>query len=786
MKNKKPLLVLGLTAIAAFALTSCSIFDIIDISVDSESSEKQSSRPASDIPTLDEADFDAVIHIDTSAETSQISLSNASQYITTSGGFSITTIDTESLHASGDGGFYFGTTSVGGAITFHFDAHYITGVSLVLGSGSTRVSRTVSVSTDSHAAEAATATISPSIVSLTDFDGDNKNSTSLTLSANKSFYVYEIGLTFGEITPIYPTSIALPSTAKVTVGKTSKLSYTYAPNTANTFNTQWSTSNSSVASVDQQGNVTGESEGTATITLTVTNPTNTLSATTTITVVEGASVEPTSMAFDYGDLQANSFYSNMDACPTHGQPKLLIIPVWFTDSDTYIKAANKDNVRSDIAAAYLGSSSDTGWESVASFYEKESAGRVQLTGTVSDWYECNKASTYYYQESDDEDEAGKVPTLVDSAVDWYFKNHKSESRKDYDTDGNGYLDGVMLIYGAPDYGSMPVGDPYEPDNDNMWAYCFWTGENSNKTTPNPNVFFWASYDFMYDSSTARSRTGKSNYGGGNCSHCVIDSHTFTHEMGHVFGADDYYDYSSQYCPAGGFSMQDMNVGGHDPYTAMAYGWADPFIPTESCQIDLHPFQSTKELILLTPSWNAYDSPFDEYLLLELYTPTGLNKFDSDYVYQNGYPQGPKQAGIRLWHVDARLAHYIGNDRFDSNLTSNVALDSVGHAMSNTYYKSPDSTYSNNYISILGKSYADYNILQLIRDSSNATYKPGYSDYLTANYLFVNNESFSMSKYAGQFKNSGKLNSNQNLGWSFSVSISGTGEGAVATIDLVKA
>ena len=40
--------------------------------------------------------------------------------------------------------------------------------------------------------------------------------------------------------------------------------------------------------------------------------------------------------------------------------------------------------------------------------------------------------------------------LVTSAPDWYFENHSDESRTDYDSNGDGYLDGVILVYAAPE------------------------------------------------------------------------------------------------------------------------------------------------------------------------------------------------------------------------------------------------------------------------------------------------------------------------------------------------
>ncbi|MFA7032175.1 MAG: immune inhibitor A domain-containing protein, partial [Bacilli bacterium] len=445
-------------------------------------------------------------------------------------------------------------------------------------------------------------------------------------------------------------------------------------------------------------------------------------------------------------------------------------PIWFTNSNTYITSLTKKaNVLSDIQAAYFGTTSQTGWNSVETFYDTESKSALSLEGTVSDWYECGQSSTSYYSDSTGGD---NTISLVQTASDWYFANHTSESRTDYDRDGNGYLDGVMLIYGAPDYRELA-----DDNASNLWAYCFWIqdGIYPSSTNPGPNVFFWASYDFMYSATTALLRAG-SSYGGGDTSHCSIDAHTYIHEMGHVFGLDDYYDYSGQYSPAAGFSMQDYNVGGHDPFSVMALGWASPYIPTESCSITINDFQSSHDLILLTPNWNSYNSPFDEYLLLELYTPTGLNEFDSDYSYSGGYPQGPSVPGIRLWHIDARLTAYLSGG-WSTTLTSNTMGSYIYTAMSNTYYTEESSSYA----SVLGQSYGDYNLLQLIRNSTSTNYYPTAN--LTSSNLFKAGSSFSMSTFYRQFVGGENLNSGASLGWSFTVESCSLSS---ATISLTRA
>ena len=469
---------------------------------------------------------------------------------------------------------------------------------------------------------------------------------------------------------------------------------------------------------------------------------------------------PQHASITYNDLYQNLEYL-LSVTPSTGDANILVIPVWFTDSSTYIATANKENVREDIHTAYFGTNEETGWRSVKTYYEEESHGALSLNGVVSDWYECNKASTYYGNDAS----MDKTLSLVISAADWYFKENPSASRLDYDNNKDGFLDGVMLIYGAPD--SQALGKSNDSNYDNLWAYCYWVQEESeqNVTKPGANAFFWASYDFMYDKTLAASKTGISKaYHSGDNSHCNIDTHTYIHEMGHMFGLNDYYDYSSQYNPAGGFSMQDANVGGHDPFSAFTLGWGKAYIPETTVTINLKPFVETGEMILLSPNYNEYNSPFDEYLLLEFYTPTGLNELDSTYRYlSSSYPKGPQDMGIRLWHVDGRLCYEDG-DSFAFTTNAKDDKHQLREAFTNTY---DDGSYDiEDYLSPLGSDYSNFDTLHLIRNNTTATYKTT-SDF-NSNSMFKKGSSFTMNTYKKQFPITGKLDQNINLGFSFSV------------------
>lgn len=544
--------------------------------------------------------------------------------------------------------------------------------------------------------------------------------------------------------PGNPIEIDIPDSLPLTVGQTKALSISYNPQDAENKVVEWVSSNPSVATYSD-GQVTALSVGETKITATTKNRLGeTIKSECNVVVTDPSTISKTTLKYTYDDYCANSAYP-FDNTPLVGNPKLLVIPVWFSDSDTFISMSHRELVRDDIRKSFFGTNEEAGWRSLKTYYEEEAQGMIEIGGTITEWYETGESYEVYASDSSG---GYKTETLVETASTYYF-NNSSETAQDYDSNNDGYLDGVILVYAAPDYDSLGV------SSNNLWAYTSWLMGLPDLSNPTPNVYFWGSYDFMYSSGIkAYERTELSMYGRGDTRHCVVDPHCFIHEMGHVFGLQDYYDYSGQHCPAGGFCMQDMNVGGHDAYSVMAFGWAKPYIPTETSTIIINDFQSSHDMILLAN--HEVDSPFDEYMLLEFYSPTGLNKFDSDYHYNDRYPLGPKQVGIRLWHVDARLTYWTGAG-WSKTLVSNPTRGDVYHAMSNTYYSDWASGYSP-----LGKSYADFNTLQLIRCE-------GKSPYFSNNAIFGYGSSFTMNDYTDQFVKAQRMNDGKSLGWTFSVS-----------------
>ena len=530
-----------------------------------------------------------------------------------------------------------------------------------------------------------------------------------------------------------PTSIKIEETLPLAIGESKDLSVSYTPSDIKNKIVEWSSSDTSIATV-LDGKILGVSPGSATITASAKNRLEeTITSECNVVVVDQNAINKTTLDYTYDDYMANNAYT-IDNCPLVGKPRLLVIPIWFNDSTTFINLDNREIVRDDIRKTFFGTNEETGWRSVKTYYEEESKGIMSFEGVVADWYEVNESYTQYLNGY------SKTENLVVTASTNFFK---SNSRDEYDTNNDGYLDAVLLIYAAPDYDNLG----YESSN-NLWAYTSWLETSPVPSSPVPNVFFWGSYDFMYSSGISSfEKTGETSYGRGDTRFCNVDAHCFIHEMGHVLGLSDYYDYSGQHSPAGGFSMQDYNVGGHDAYSVMAYGWASPYIPTETTTILINDFQSSHDMILLAN--HEVSSPFDEYLLLELYSPTGLNEHDCEHMYNNRYPTGPKKVGIRLWHVDGRLTRWT-NKGWSTTLTSDPTEGDVYHATSNSY--------GSQHGSLLGE---EYNLLHLIKQD-------GAGEMFGRGALFYAGQSFAMDEYAGQFVKKQRMNDGEKLGWSFSV------------------
>lgn len=314
------------------------------------------------------------------------------------------------------------------------------------------------------------------------------------------------------------------------------------------------------------------------------------------------------------DKDTKTTYGVNRGLPSIGSPKVLVIPVEFTD------ASAPANMVENIRTAFFGTSEETGWESLTSYYQKASFGKLNISGDVLPVYSTGKSSSYYDGiENGDYEIIKAALTYYDSAID-YSK---------YDSDGDGYIDSIYLVYTC---------EINRTDDNSMWwayTYEYFTDDVEYYDNVEADFYLLAGYDFLFETFAS----GKS---------VKYNLETFIHESGHLLGLDDYYDTDSSKGPNGGLGggdMMDCNVGDHNPFSKAILGWIQPLIMGEdSATITLKSFGSSGDALIIPKNWNG--TYFDEYYIVDFYTPDGLNKAEA------GYSGLFSTSGIRIYHIDA--------------------------------------------------------------------------------------------------------------------------------------
>lgn len=334
----------------------------------------------------------------------------------------------------------------------------------------------------------------------------------------------------------------------------------------------------------------------------------------------------------------NDLDYNEGCTPSVGEIRALVIPVDFVD----YPAATIENI-----------SLDPEWESVSSFYERSSYGKLKMTFDVMDWYTCSQASTYY-ENLKTSRYGGEVPgvsAIIDEVMK-YYRTRIDFSR--YDSNHDHIIDALYIIYSHDiDY----------TDGDFWWAYQYYTFEQTSYGGYTTYPYVFAGYDFLFEDEM-------------NC-----NTHTYIHETAHLFGIEDYYDadYSSGKTTGGfgGADLMDCTIGDHNAFTKMALGWIDQvlFIDTDlSVTISLPALQDAPSLVILSNNFDKSKGMFQSssYYILEYYTPSKLQSFDT--IFQ--------ESGLRLLRVNAMLTNYTESGftytyfRYNNSTTSANLIDVI--------------------------------------------------------------------------------------------------------------
>ena len=366
-------------------------------------------------------------------------------------------------------------------------------------------------------------------------------------------------------------------------------------------------------------------------------------------------------AYSFKDVH-KMIYGRDGYMPSKGDVKVLVLPISF--SDVYTSSSNLVKYRTDIERAFFGT--DTGYESLKTYYEKSSYGNLKISGTVLPWYTPKNSSTYYeniYTNSYD-----KISSYLGELANEILSYYSSEiDFSDYDYDKDGIIDGVYLIC-----------------NKNLQKYdsLYWswvTYYNGKKTQGDYKLyqFMWSNIGFLYHDDFYK--PVKNN---------TINAITLIHETGHLMGCDDYYDYSAnEYSSsifgssikeqgkgcnigAGSYDMMDGNVGDHCANTKMLFGWITPYVITKDITIDLNKFSKNGDAIIVAPSFDTDSGNLSEYFVIEYYDHEGLA--DQNIFDNRGY----RKSGIRIYHINSKVerdSSYWSLFKYDNSYTSHAFM-----------------------------------------------------------------------------------------------------------------
>ncbi len=374
--------------------------------------------------------------------------------------------------------------------------------------------------------------------------------------------------------------------------------------------------------------------------------------------------------FDSDNLQDKLLaYDGSIGLPSTGNIDCLVVPVQFSDTQA-ITSADLEKLNK----AFNGTAADTGWQSVSSYYALSSYNKLNLNydiwgvniGTSGNVFTASHDSTYYNNYNQTVDVGDYTYTQYGNEVILLEVLEWLEGQIDltkYDTNNDGCIDAVYLIYSAD--------VDYQSDSSIYWAYVTWYSGNRQFDGKDAYYYLFAGFDFMDEDADRADGTEYS----GTIEGLNINASTYIHETGHLMGLDDYYDYDMTIGSGeglGGADMMDYTVGDHGVYSKIMLGWITPTVVTESKTFTIEPSTTSGDCLLVMLDFD--NSYFSEYLLIDLYSATGLNALHASQA--NSYLYDGASYGVRIYHVSSSVNNPYSDEYgsfTDNNTYSSIPL-----------------------------------------------------------------------------------------------------------------
>jgi M6 family metalloprotease-like protein len=295
--------------------------------------------------------------------------------------------------------------------------------------------------------------------------------------------------------------------------------------------------------------------------------------------------------------------------PTAGTSRMFLLLADFPDYPHTISASVIQN-----AMFGAGDASNFPYESLHSYYERSSYGKLDIEGAVLGWYRAQHPRGYYTDQAE---------VLIEEAI-AYFKG-KGQDFSQFDNDGDGMIDYFALYWTGPDEGWSSF----------WWGWNGWFGDGAY-TVDGKRL---GNFSWMWEEAGAS---------------------TIIHETGHSLGLPDYYDYDDTIGPRGGVGGLDImdGWGDHNGFSKWVLGWLTPTVVSSTAAGIQLAAAETSPAVIVARAGLAGDTPFDEYFVIQNRQRIGNDKdLPAD--------------GLLIFHVDARTA--CGGFLYDNSYTEHKLL-----------------------------------------------------------------------------------------------------------------
>ncbi|MCR5801045.1 MAG: hypothetical protein K6G57_01790 [Lachnospiraceae bacterium] len=424
-----------------------------------------------------------------------------------------------------------------------------------------------------------------------------------------------------------------------------------------------------------------------------------------------------------------------------GDLKALVIPIAWKDQPENATDETLERFKTELGRVISADGTVTDYSdrmeenrfSLSEYFDIASYGELNISSYMTDWYDGGS-----FEKMKEDNVSMK---FFDKVLKWLYKNYPDLDYESFDRDRNGYFDAVVFLN---------AGD----NGEDGFSIIAFEGAIQYRET----------YGSEYVGTPDRPNI--------NCAVNMNASHfsdnTLIHEFSHMFGLIDYYDVNYSGIDAlGGYDMQDTSKGDWNAYSKYAVGWGKPQVikdmkPGESKTIQIGAMSETGDYLIIPGAESYFDGPFCEYIMVDLFSECGTNKYDGEYMMLGGEP------AVRIYHVDAAMEKrdYVSSD------FPNMEPCTIGTIhYPNSYSKS-----------------GFYNI-ELIQAGKVNTFTnlecPEFRSWIEPQDLFKQGDKFSLDEYS-DFFNNGTMDDGTDFGYEIEVvSISGSGSGAKAEIRITR-